>query len=224
MNPVDLRRRDILLAATTWLFCSHRAFARPRGKRRLSLVNENTGETFDGVYRDEAGLIPSAASDLAVFLRDHHANRIGPVDLDMLDFLADVMAAVGQRKAVVLSAYRTPETNAMLAATTFGVAENSQHIFGRAIDVTLDRRLTDAVRAARRMKRGGVGWYPDSHFVHLDSGPIRNWNLRLHGIDKALAGRTLRHGRTVAERAAVHRAVARREFLARSGLIGRGLP
>jgi hypothetical protein len=65
----------------------------------------------------------------------------------------------------------------MLAARIFGVAEKSKHLEGRAIDITLDRNLSPAAKIARKMARGGVGWYPDNHFIHLDSGPIRNWTI-----------------------------------------------
>jgi Bacterial protein of unknown function (DUF882) len=96
------------------------------------------------------------------------------------------MAATGQTSAVVLSAFRSLETNAMLAHTTFGVAENSQHLYGRALDVRFAARLPDAVAVARAMRRGGVGWYPHSGFIHLDSGPVRNWDLDNEGLQDLL--------------------------------------
>jgi len=74
----------------------------------------------------------------------------------------------------------------MLARTTFGVADNSQHIYGRALDIYLPARLDEAMDAARAMQRGGVGWYPDSHFIHLDSGPVRNWTLDGSGFERLL--------------------------------------
>ncbi len=104
----------------------------------------------------------------------------------MLDFLASVLDAVGATRATVLSAYRTPETNAMLARTMLGVAERSQHLYGRALDVYLPARLEDAMLAARAMQRGGVGWYPNSRFIHLDSGPVRNWSLDGQGLGRLL--------------------------------------
>src|SRR5262249_34141903 len=141
---------------------------------------------FEGTYRDENGPSPQALADLAALLRDHHANKVGPVDIATLDFLADVMAAVGQGKATVLSAYRVPETNHKLAAR-FGAVEHSQHLLGRAIDVWFDRRLGEAAGVARRMQRGGVGWYPRSHFLHLDTGPVRFWQASGGGLDNLLA-------------------------------------
>ena len=93
---------------------------------------------------------------------------------------------VGQTKATILSAYRTAETNAMLARTMFGVAEHSQHIVGRALDIRVDSGLSEAMTKARAMQRGGVGWYPHSGFIHIDSGPVRNWTLDERGLDGLL--------------------------------------
>ena len=127
------------------------------------------------------------------------------------------------------------DLNAMLARTTFGVADNSQHLYGRALDVRLEARLEDAMHAARAMQRGGVGWYPRSGFFHLDSGPVRNWTLDGQGLDRLLirlheylargglstaqrgellAGRA-RRPLNVNQRLALHRVLAKAEFLAR---------
>ena len=186
MSSIGPSRRELLIATGLCIFFGGRALAETSVPRRLKLRNANTGETFEGPYRDEAGPIPNAISDLAVFLRDFHVNKVGPIDIGAVDFLAAVMDAVGESSALVLSGYRTPETNAWLRATRFGVAEHSQHMYGRAIDVSLDR-LEDARAAARRMERGGVGWYPRSHFIHLDTGPLRNWELDGSGFDVLIA-------------------------------------
>ena len=105
----------MLLATGVAVVLAGAAMAQPSPPRRLELKNAHTGETFAGAYRDAEGPIPEAMTDLAVLLRGHHVGRTGPVDVATLDFLADVMAAVGQSRATVLSAYRTPETNAKLA-------------------------------------------------------------------------------------------------------------
>jgi len=154
--------------------------------RRLQLYNAHTDETFEGFYRDELGPIPLAMDELSNFLRDHHSGERIEYDVGVLDFLSAVMGAVGATTATVLSAYRTRETNAMLARTTFGVADNSQHIYGRALDVHFGNRLEDAMQIARDMQRGGVGWYPRSNFFHLDTGPVRNWTLNGVGWDELL--------------------------------------
>jgi uncharacterized protein YcbK (DUF882 family) len=172
----------------------YRAPATPvmSGWYRLRLVDAHTGATFDGIYRDTNGPIARVMDELCVFLRDQHSGRATSIDVSVIDFLANVMAATGQTNAVVLSAFRTAETNAMLARTTFGVAENSQHLYGRALDVRFAARLSDAVAVARAMRRGGVGWYPHSGFVHLDTGPVRNWDLDEQGLQDLLITRCSR--------------------------------
>ena len=216
--------------------------APPPGPWRLKLSNPHTGETFNGAYRDDNGPIATAMSDLSVFLRDFHSGATIAYDVAALDFLYSVMNATGQTEAQILSAYRTRETNEMLARTTFGVAENSQHIYGKALDIHFDAKLADAMQAARAMKRGGVGWYPNSHFIHIDSGPVRNWDLddtglgrllfdghEIHFNDKGELVISAGHGHgtplmvggghppTVAQRMARLRQLARAEFLARRG-------
>jgi uncharacterized protein YcbK (DUF882 family) len=214
-----------------WPSMAH-AVSRPLiALRRLRLVNANTGETFDGAYRDDKGPIERVIDELCIFLRDHRAEQKTQIDVGVIDFLADVLDAVGETKATILSAYRTAETNAMLARTTFGVAEHSQHIVGRALDIRLESRLSDAMTRARAMRRGGVGWYPHSGFIHIDTGPNRNWTLDQRGLDSLLIfdGRRLRHDGTsqallggpwrpltVAQRQlTLQHEVARAEFLAR---------
>src|SRR4051794_32450323 len=144
---------------------------------RLKLLNAHTRETFSGIYRDDNGPIPRVLDELSIFLRDFHTgDKIG-IDVDLLDFLSHVMQSVGQTQATVLSAYRTPETNAMLARKGFKPAESSLHLYGRALDIHFGDKLADAMNTARAMQRGGVGWYPDSGFMHIDSGPVRNWDI-----------------------------------------------
>jgi uncharacterized protein YcbK (DUF882 family) len=218
-------RRLLLSMAAGWAARPLAARAVPRlpALRRLRLVNAHTGETFDGAYRDDKGPIPPILQELCVFLRDFHCGAQTEMDVGVLDFLADVLDAVGETKATILSAYRTPETNAMLARTTFGVAEHSQHMYGRALDVTLGSKLGEAMEAARAMQRGGVGWYPHSSFIHIDTGPVRNWTLDESGLGDLLlfdgkgglpfAG--ARRPLTVVQRLSLQRQLARAEFLAR---------
>jgi uncharacterized protein YcbK (DUF882 family) len=184
-----MNRRLLLsiIAGTTMLPRMARAVpAPPVGPRRLRLTNPHTNESFDAPYRDEDGVIPSAMAELAVFLRDFHSGEIIGMDVAVLDFLAAIMEATGQKEGQILSAYRTRATNEMLARTTFGVAENSQHLYGRALDVHLPAKLPEAMQAARGMRRGGVGWYPHSGFIHIDTGPVRNWDLDESGLGRLL--------------------------------------
>jgi uncharacterized protein YcbK (DUF882 family) len=229
----QLERRLILAliaGCAAWTPAAHAA-ARPPALRRLRLVNVHTGENFEGAYRDDQGPINRVIDELCIFLRDHHSGEKAQIDVGVIDFLADVLDAVGATKATILSAYRTTATNSFLARTTFGVAENSQHIYGRALDFRLDSKLEDAMAAARATKRGGVGWYPYSGFIHIDTGPVRNWNLDERGLDRLLefdprqfrignngeltlsaSGRPL----TASQRLALHRRLARAELLART--------
>ena len=200
---------------------------RPPAPRRLRLANAHTGESFEGAYRDDQGPIPRVMQELSTFLRDFHCGATIEIDVGVLDFLGDVLDAAGATQATILSAYRTAETNAMLARTTFGVAEHSQHILGRALDFHLDARLEDAMLAARKMERGGVGWYPHSGFIHIDTGPVRTWTLDEGGLRDLLlfdggrltisADGLLQAHRplSVGQRLALHRQLARAEFLAR---------
>jgi uncharacterized protein YcbK (DUF882 family) len=225
-----MNRRRFLVLAGGALATARPACAAivPGSPYRLRLSNAHTGEIFDGPYRNEAGPFASAMDELSYFLRDRSGQRTH-MDADVIDFLAAVMDAVGVTSATVLSAYRTPETNRMLARTTFGVADNSQHLYGRALDINLGVRLEEAMSTARSMQRGGVGWYPRSHFFHIDSGPVRNWTLDTTGIDRILievehllakGGLTVsgkgelllgqaQQPPSVAQRLALHRAIAR---------------
>lgn len=211
---IPLRRRDLLAGCGVLVLMPAAALAQPVPARRLSLRNAHTGETFDGPYRDASGPLPDAMADLGQFLRDHRANKVGPVDIGTLDLLADVMEAVAQSKATVLSAFRTPETNAKLASKGLGVAEHSQHLLGKALDVTFPSRLPDAHRKALELKRGGVGWYPSSFFLHLDTGPVRSWELFGRDLDNLFAPGVRGRLRTVADRMRLHRAIARRRLSA----------
>jgi uncharacterized protein YcbK (DUF882 family) len=238
---MDRRLLLSIIAGTVMLPGMARAApSAPPGPSRLKLANPHTGETFDGPYRDDNGPIPSAMADLAVFLRDFHSGEIIAMDVGALDFLGAVMDSVGATEAQILSAYRTRATNEMLARTTFGVAENSQHIYGRALDIRIGSKLAEAMQSARTMRRGGVGWYPNSGFIHIDSGPVRNWDLddtglgnllfdgrQIHFNDKGELVISAGHGHgtplmvgggrppTVRQRMARLHQLARAEFLAR---------
>ena len=211
---MPLKRRDLLAGCGVLVLMPTVVLAQPTPARRLHLRNEHTGETFNGLYRDAVGPLPDAMADLAKVLRDHRANKVGPIDVGTLDFLADIMEAVGQGKATVLSAFRTPETNAKLARKGLGVAEHSQHLLGKALDVTFPSRLTDAHRKALDLKHGGVGWYPRSFFLHIDTGPVRSWEMFGRDLNNLFAPGVRGRLRTVADRMRLHRAIARRRLSA----------
>src|SRR3989440_8692577 len=95
----------------------------PPQPHRLNLANPHTGETFSGIYRDDHGPIPGVMDELSVFLRDFHSGEKIAIDVGVLDFLLNVMQAVGQSQAMILSASPTPQTNAVLAEKHFGGTE-----------------------------------------------------------------------------------------------------
>src|SRR5437588_12727644 len=186
---MDRRLFLSVIAGTAALPYTLRALPLPPPQpHRLTLANQHTGETFSGIYRDDNGPIPGVMDELSVFLRDFRSGEKIAIDVGVSDFLMRVMQAVGQTQATILSAYRAPATSALLARTHFGVAENSQHLYGRALDGHFGDKVADAMKAARAMQRGGVGWYPHSSFIHMDSGPVRNWDLDHKELGTLLVG------------------------------------
>jgi len=147
-----MHRRVFLSAAAVAAAAPAVAWAVPAApaRRRLNLVNAHTGETFNGPYRDDSGPIAGALKELSWLLRDFRCGQEITIDLRVLDFLASVLEAVGDPRVTILSAYRTPATNEMLARTNFGVAEHSQHLYGRALDVYLPARLEEVSTPERK--------------------------------------------------------------------------
>ena len=224
--------RRIFLAAAFGLMASRPAVALPNAApRRIKLYNAHTGESFDGPYRDEHGPIAPAMEELSHLLRDHHSGEQIAIDVGVVDFLAAVMEGVGAGRVTVLSAYRTVATNRKLAKTTFGVADNSQHIYGRALDIRLERRLEDAMQAASEDGARGCRLVSPLPLRPLDTGPVRNWTLDgggfdglLSGIEQLLAKRLAKQSSAAApathsnvgDRLGLHRAIAKAEFLAKN--------
>ena len=144
---------------------------------RLSFYHIHTGEKLNIAYREQGALIKGALTEINQYLRDFRTEQIHDIDVALLDALHDLFTTFdGRGNFEVISGYRSPRTNAALRHATTGVAENSLHIQGRAIDVRLTSAKTVAVRdAAISLRRGGVGYYPESNFVHVDTGPFRSW-------------------------------------------------
>jgi uncharacterized protein YcbK (DUF882 family) len=143
----------------------------------LRLYQIHTGETIERVFRAGGEYLPEALADLNRLLRDHRTNEIAAIDPSLLSLLARLTALVGPGDTVhVISGYRSPATNRLLAATTDGVAKNSLHMDGKAIDIRIPGRdIADVRDAALSLCGGGVGFYPDSRFVHVDIGRVRSW-------------------------------------------------
>ena len=145
--------------------------------RSLSLVNVNSGETLAVTYWSEGAYHRDALDKLNHFLRDTRDNAQTEMDPLLFDVLWHTTKIVGYGGTVeVLSAYRSPTTNAWLASVSRGVASDSQHINGNAMDIHLTGVPVFRIQqAARSLNMGGVGFYPRSGFVHIDTGPVRYW-------------------------------------------------
>lgn len=145
--------------------------------RTLSLYNLHTEERLVVEYSHRGRYQPEALRAVNRLLRDHHTGDVYPIDPELLDLLWDLRALMGsQAPFSVVSAYRSPKTNAAMRREGRGVAAHSLHMQGRAIDIFLaDRDLRLLHRAAAAMRRGGVGYYPRAGFVHVDTGPVRYW-------------------------------------------------
>jgi uncharacterized protein YcbK (DUF882 family) len=145
--------------------------------RSLSLVNVNTKEELTVTYWSDGTYRREALSQLNHFLRDSRNNEQTEMDPLLFDVLWHTMNVSGFHGTVeVLSAFRSPETNAWLASVSRGVARDSQHMNGNAMDIRFPGVPVFKIRqAGRSLQMGGVGFYPRSGFVHLDTGPIRYW-------------------------------------------------
>jgi uncharacterized protein YcbK (DUF882 family) len=181
-------RRTILKAAAggAFLLLSGKALPRaavagiappvPRG--RLSLYNIHNGERLSVAYPDRrGGCGPETVSALNRILRCHYTGEIAEMDPRVIDFLGAVDRELGGGNEIhIISGFRSPEYNAKLVREGRGVARNSLHLQGKAIDFRIPGRSLGVLReAALRLQEGGVGYYPGSGFVHIDSGRFRAW-------------------------------------------------
>lgn len=147
-------------------------------EHRLVLYNTHTAERLEIVYRRGDQFVPSALAKLDYFLRDHNTNDVRHFDPRLYDILSDLASSIGHPGGQfdIVCGYRTPRTNESLRAHTTGVAKNSLHIQAEAIDLRMPGVDTLKLRrAALALKRGGVGYYPHSDFIHVDVGRVRQW-------------------------------------------------
>jgi uncharacterized protein YcbK (DUF882 family) len=149
----------------------------PSGESTLSFRHLHTGERLDVTYRERGVLLAEAVAEITHLLRDFRTAEIHAIDVKLLDTLTVLRKRFGGRgRFDVISGYRSPQTNEMLRDRSTGVAKNSLHMYGRAIDVRLTGIETKSLRdAAVALRRGGVGYYAKSDFVHLDTGRFRTW-------------------------------------------------
>ena len=153
------------------------ASASSSSDRSLGFYNTHTGEKLVATYWRQGVYDRGALKDIDFILRDYRSNEVARIDRKLLDLLAVLHQRTGSRQAFqIISGYRSPRTNAILAAASGGVAKHSLHMEAKAIDVRLgDIALADLRDTAIAMQAGGVGFYPKSEFVHVDTGRVRRW-------------------------------------------------
>lgn len=184
ISDKGLTRRSLLgvFAATAVVAAPNmsNAFSLLRGAgdiRRLRLYSGRTGEHLDAIYWIEGEYIPEVLDEVNHFFRDWRNDSVHRIDTRTLDIMAAAHNLLdADEPYMLLSGYRSPETNAMLRRQSRGVARNSRHMVGQAADLRLRTRTVGQVsRAAVACNAGGVGRYSRSNFTHMDCGPVRTW-------------------------------------------------
>ncbi|WP_455427610.1 DUF882 domain-containing protein [Dryocola sp. LX212] len=182
MDKFDANRRKLLALGSVAFGAAllpTQAFATlstPR-PRILTLNNLHTGESLKAEFFDGRGYIQDELARLNHFFRDYRANKIKSIDPKLFDQLYRLQGLLGTNKPVQLvSGYRSLDTNNELRAHSRGVAKKSYHTKGQAMDFHIEGiSLSNVRKAALSMRAGGVGYYPRSNFVHIDTGPLRHW-------------------------------------------------
>lgn len=173
-----LRQGAGFVAATALPLLALPARASVSAARALAMSHTHTRERIDLVYAVAQDYLPKALGTLNHFLRDHYSGEVGQMHPPLFDLLYELRQTLGRTGPFeIISAYRCPATNDRLRNTRGGgVAKQSLHMQGRAIDVRLSGvPLAELRDAALSLRAGGVGYYPDSQFVHLDTGRVRSW-------------------------------------------------
>ena len=146
-------------------------------QRSLKFYHTHTGKSLQVTYFSAGQYGPEAMTELRIFLADWRNQKQLDIDPELMDILWQIQRITANNDSYeVISAFRSEQTNAMLHSRSNGVARNSQHVLGKAIDVRLRgldlKKLHDT---ARELRLGGVGYYPGSDFVHVDTGRVRYW-------------------------------------------------
>lgn len=176
-------RRRVLCALVGWPAAALlsatplRALAADGDRRSIALVSTHTGEQLAADYYVDGGYHADSLAALDRLLRDHRTGAVAAIDHRLYDLLHELATLAGREPSYeVISGYRSPQTNAALSARSSGVARHSLHMDGQAIDVRLTGFATDRLRdLALRLQLGGVGYYRQSDFLHLDTGRVRTW-------------------------------------------------
>jgi len=148
-----------------------------RKQNIIKLASTHTGEELNVLYKDHGQYVPHNLDRLNHLLRDHREDEARVMDPRLFDQLSAIQSKLGTEETFeIISGYRSPKTNSMLRKTSSGVAKQSYHMLGQAMDIRLRNvSLSDLHYAAIELNAGGVGLYSSSDFVHIDTGPVRNW-------------------------------------------------
>jgi uncharacterized protein YcbK (DUF882 family) len=167
----------VAAGATALLPSTALATVAESGVRRVALLNTHTGDHFSDAYWENGTYVSGAMDAIKHVMRDHRTNEVHDIDPRLLDELHRLNGIVGAAQPYqIISGYRSPATNAALHANSDGVASHSLHMEGRAIDIRMTGvDLTRLHDAALSMSAGGVGFYPSSDFIHVDTGRVRRW-------------------------------------------------
>jgi uncharacterized protein YcbK (DUF882 family) len=177
-NSGQLDRRRFVCSVAALALIPFGAHCTPASdKRSLSFVHTHTGETLSTTYFQDGNYLAPSLERVNHLLRDFRTNEVHSIDPALLDILFDLQGQTHDDGPFeVISAYRSPQTNAALRGRSSAVAEHSLHMEGRAIDIRLKGFPTTKLRdVAIALHRGGVGFYAASDFVHVDTGRVRVW-------------------------------------------------
>ncbi len=183
-RTTGLSRRGLLGAFAATALCATPTYSKAAGflrgggdVRRISMYSGRTGERLDTIYWIEGQYIGEALREVNAFMRDWRNGQTINMDSRTIDIMAASHRLMGTTEPyMLLSGYRSPETNNMLRSTSSGVARNSLHLRGQAADLRMSSRsVNQMAKAAAACNAGGVGTYRGSNFVHMDCGDIRTW-------------------------------------------------
>jgi len=177
-NRREFLKKSIFLGAGLLVSPSELFSYRLPVDRTIKLYNTHTGEHLKATYWAKDHFVLSEIKKLNHFLRDYRTGDVKEFDIKLFDLLYAIQLIRDTNKPFqVLSAYRSPKTNEMLRHKSEGVAKNSFHLKAKAIDINLPgTELGDLKKLSMFLRRGGVGYYPKSGFMHIDTGPIRYWH------------------------------------------------
>ena len=175
-----LSRRGLLLGSAAGALATFTVpdlAAASQSTRVLNLMEIHSRETLTAEYRRDGWYVPDALARLDHLMRDWRSQEVTHIDPRLYDIIWELQQRTGTQDPLhIVCGYRSPATNAMRAARNAGVARNSYHVTGQACDLRLPGyRLAGLRQHALDLGAGGVGYYPRSDFIHVDTGPVRSW-------------------------------------------------